>query len=333
MIHEILPNLYRIEVPLPGSPLKFLNSYYLHGAKADLLIDTGFHSMPQCRETIAAALRALGSDPERLMTLATHMHGDHAGNAGCFSAPGQKLFMSAADLECLRSFYSGRMSCELYHRFLQEGFPDSELQALGNTPYPNPSGRTVDPRFRALDDGDEIDLGGFCLKTVSVPGHTPGNCMFWMEQQGVMFTGDHILFDIAPNIVCWPGLKDALGTYLKSLRLAQAYPVRLALPGHRGSGDYRDRIRELLSHHETRLVEAAQIIAVYPDCSAYEITSHLTWHIDADNWKLFPLRQKWFAVGECLSHLDHLRKRGVLIRSRDGGILRYKINRDIDSWK
>ncbi|PIU23743.1 MAG: MBL fold metallo-hydrolase, partial [Chloroflexi bacterium CG08_land_8_20_14_0_20_45_12] len=33
MFEEILPNLYRIEVPLPGSPLKALNSYVIKGAR------------------------------------------------------------------------------------------------------------------------------------------------------------------------------------------------------------------------------------------------------------------------------------------------------------
>ena len=32
-----------------------------------------------------------------------------------------------------------------------------------------------------------------------------------------MFLGDHVLFDITPNITTWPDFEDPLGTYVHSL--------------------------------------------------------------------------------------------------------------------
>ena len=43
MIEEVLPNLFRIEIPLPDSPLKSLNSYVIKAADRNLIIDTGLN--------------------------------------------------------------------------------------------------------------------------------------------------------------------------------------------------------------------------------------------------------------------------------------------------
>ena len=55
-----------------------------------------------------------------------------------------------------------------------------------------------------------------------------------------------------------------------------------------------------------RLGEVLDILAADPGLTAYEITSRMKWKIHANSWADFPAAQKWFAVGECLSHLDHL---------------------------
>ena len=51
MIEEVAENIYRIEVRMPGNPLKALNSYFIRGDEQDLLIDTGF-KLPECREDL-----------------------------------------------------------------------------------------------------------------------------------------------------------------------------------------------------------------------------------------------------------------------------------------
>ena len=129
-----------------------------------------------------------------------------------------------------------------------------------------------------------------------------------------MFTGDHVLFDITPNITSWTGMRDALGSYLENLERVREYPVRLALPGHRHTGDYRARVEAIQRHHAARLADALRIVEAAPGLTAYEIAGRMSWNIRARSWDEFPLVQKWFAVGECISHLDHLRRRH-LVRS------------------
>jgi glyoxylase-like metal-dependent hydrolase (beta-lactamase superfamily II) len=139
-----------------------------------------------------------------------------------------------------------------------------------------------------------------------------------------MFTGDHVLFDITPNITSWPSVDDSLGDYLDSLRLIREFPVKLALPGHRGTGDFHARVDELLRHHEARLAEAEHIVRSNPGLSAYELAGRMQWQIRSANWEEFPAPQKIFAVGECLSHLNYLLLRGVIVRQCDIGVHRYR---------
>jgi hypothetical protein len=46
MPEEIRKNLYRVPVPLPGNPLKELNSYVIKGSDRTLVVDTAFARNP-----------------------------------------------------------------------------------------------------------------------------------------------------------------------------------------------------------------------------------------------------------------------------------------------
>lgn len=324
MIEEVAKNIYRVGVPLPGNPLKELNSYFIRGEDSDLLIDTGFRR-PACREALEAGLAELGSDPRRRDVLLTHLHSDHSGMADLFVGPGRHIYMSRPDLEYTDDMLSGRIPDDRTPRFISEGFSPELVEAVNNA---NPARQEALPgitdAFRPLDEGQVLRVGEHELKTLIVPGHTPGNSMFWLEGEGIMFSGDHILFDITPNITEWSIMEDALGSYLESLERVKDYPVKLTLPGHRKTGDYRTRVERLLTHHQKRLAEALTVVESNPGLTAYDIAGKMTWKIRADSWEDFPMIQKWFAVGECLSHLDYLRKRGKVRREQKDGLWRYE---------
>lgn len=325
MVEEVAQNLFRIGVPLPNNPLKELNSYLIRGNDRELLIDTGFRS-EVCHQALTAGLEELRSDPSRRDVLITHLHSDHSGMADLFVGPGRQIYMSEVEITYKDLTLNGEYLKTQNERLVSEGFP-RELQqhASGSDP-----GRTMampakkDP-FCGLKDGAVIEAGAYRLQMISVPGHTPGNSMFWMERQGIMFSGDHILFDITPNITSWAGVEDSLGHYLDSLKKVRRYPVRQTLPGHRKTGDYHARIDALLRHHDARLSETLKIVTETPGLSAYDIAGRMTWQIRARSWAEFPPVQKLFAVRECLSHLDYLRVRGKIRRAKIDGIDCYEV--------
>ena len=63
---EVSHNLFCIKVPLPDSPLKYLNAYVVKAPDRNLIIDTGFNSKI-CYDTMKNGLKSLGgrSKPNR----------------------------------------------------------------------------------------------------------------------------------------------------------------------------------------------------------------------------------------------------------------------------
>lgn len=306
--------------------MKELNSYYIPGKERDLVIDTGFHC-PECEHALFASLAELKSDPDRRDVLLTHFHSDHSGMAAECAGKNGRIYISRTDFTYLGWSLNGVLEHQNFIRLSSEGFPADELR------YANAHNAAfrlqmsgMDGRLACLEEGDVLNTGLYALRVISVPGHTPGNIMLWEQKKEIMFTGDHILFDITPNITSWYQVEDALTMYLDSLKKARRYPVKLALPGHRSGGDYSKRIEALLSHHERRLQEAYQTVKEYPGLTGYEIAAKMTWRIRARNWKEFPAVQKCFAVRECLSHLDYLRVRGGICRRQGANGWLYFIN-------
>lgn len=323
MVEEVAKNIYRIGVVLPDNPLKELNSYLIRGKHHDVLIDTGFRC-EECRNALSEGLRELGSEPERRDVLLTHIHSDHSGLSDLFAGPGRHVYLSRIDLDYQIGLIEGDINRRRNERFVSEGFDRKMVEIVSET---NPAKKMAIPAvtdaFEGLNDGAIIGVGDYKLKLILVPGHTPGNAMYYAQEQGILFSGDHILFDITPNITQWEYVDDALGAYLDSLQKVIDLPVRMTLPGHRKSGDYRERVEALLRHHKNRLAEVQKIIIQQPGLTAYEIAGRMTWHIKADSWEDFPMNQKWFAVGECLSHLDYLRKREKIVREQEGKTWHY----------
>lgn len=323
MAECVREGIYRIEVPLPDNPLRAVNCYFLKGEERDLLIDTGFRC-DACKQALLRGLHEIGAQKERLDVLATHLHADHLGLAGEIAGKSSRIYLGKTDMEVLSGSLSGEARQMRHLQYLAAGFDEPLLAEIEKTnPASHMQLEAIDERFCPLEDGQHLLVGGYDLTFLLLPGHTPGNAMLWVPQQNLMFTGDHILFDITPNITTWFGMPDALGSYLASLGKALSYPVATALPGHRRTGDYAQRIRQLQESHQKRLQELLTIIGRLPGLSAYDLAGRMTWQIRARSWQEFPAVQKWFAAGECMAHLDHLMAEGKVARCLQRGIYRY----------
>ena len=68
--------------------------------------------------------------------------------------------------------------------------PVEQLRAMfGMTP---PGVYDVPEKFEALGDGDRIRLAGLEFEVRHTPGHTPGHCCFYLEQEETLFSGDQL---------------------------------------------------------------------------------------------------------------------------------------------
>ena len=95
MAERLAEDLWRLDIPLVGNPLKNLNSYLLTGERS-LLIDTGFRQQ-SCREAMERQLAETHVDRDRLDIFCTHLHSDHTGLAPELIRPGCRIYIGEID--------------------------------------------------------------------------------------------------------------------------------------------------------------------------------------------------------------------------------------------
>ena len=326
MITEKVHNgLYKLPIPLPGSPLKSVNSYIITSDSRNLIIDTGFN-MPECMEALRSGIAELGLDMNKTDVLATHFHADHTGLITQIVSESSRVYMGRIDKALFVNMIANpdEYWASYEKNFETEGYPKEELD---KTRLFNPARKLVSSGLVDiidLEDGDEINYGGAQWQVILTQGHTPGHICLYDRVSKTLITGDTVLFDITPNITAWEELEDALGSFLASLDKLATLDVVTTLTGHRGnSGSFYGRIEELKKHHQSRLDDVLNIVQESPGVSGYEIASKMTWAIRAKDWSDFPPGQRWFAVGEALSHINHLVLKGKLQCENSNGVNRY----------
>ena len=169
-------------------------------------------------------------------------------------------------------------------------------------------------------------MGEYSFRVIETPGHSPGHLCLYEDNKKILVSGDHILFDITPNITCWAELENPLKAYLESLEKVSTLDVNLVLPGHRnGWTDHKKRITELQNHHKSRLNEVLVALGK-GDKSAWDIAPHIKWDINVSSWERFPVVQKWFALGETLAHITFLEADGRVGRRSEDSKIVYFLN-------
>jgi len=321
MPEEILPGLYRIIIPLPNSPLKDLNSYVLKSDNRNLIIDTGFNRSV-CFEAMEKGLRELDIDLSKTDFMLTHMHSDHTGLVSSFFTATSRVYISRIDSAVFNENIDWQAMLDYA---LHNGFQLEELiKAMESHPGFKYSPKKI-PEFTLLEDGHIIEIGGYRLKCLLTPGHTEGHMCLYDEEKQILFSGDHILYDITPHIEAWSYEVNTLKNYMKSLDMVRNLPVKLVLPGHRNFfTDLAGRIDELKNHHEIRANEVLEVLSKNT-MSAYDIAAGMTWDIDCESWEQFPVAQKWFAVGEAIAHLLYLESQGRIKRYKGEKIDTYSV--------
>jgi len=322
MTEQVYPHIYRVEIPLPGNPLKAIHVHLIRGDGRNLIIDTGF-SLQEGKTAILQALSELKMSLAETELLITHLHSDHCGLAADFAAGGMTVWAGAVDGALINA-----MATEAYwERFISLNI----LMGLSedHITYQEHPGYKYCPKepvaFRLLREGDVLDLGKFRFSVLDVPGHTPGHIALYEPDKRLLFSGDHILDRITPNIAFWGFEQDILAVYLQSLEKVRRLPVELCFPAHRNLlTDPVRRIDELKTHHVKRLTEILCILSEGPR-TVRQTAAAMHWDLRISDWESFPANQKWFAAGEALSHLEHLRATGRAERTETEGVLLYQV--------
>ena len=221
---EIVPGVHYID-GLKGGRVS-AQVYLLVDGDILALIDAG---LPGNIRAITQFVESIGRRMDQLRyILLTHCHPDHTGGAPALQErSGATILAHPNDVQA-----SGSQASVAY------------MGVFGSSPLPLPFLRRV-PADGLLEDDDTLPLLGG-LRVVHTPGHTPGSICFYLEESGVLFTGDTILEShgvLGKNRHAFPG--SHLRDYQASLERLASLRFDTLCPGHGepvvGSADARVR--------------------------------------------------------------------------------------------
>jgi glyoxylase-like metal-dependent hydrolase (beta-lactamase superfamily II) len=219
---------------------------------------------------IAAILDCVG---ENLKFIAcTHTHPDHS--------PGAALLAEATGAELI-----GRVTEDDRHQDL-----------------------TFQPAAQ-IDDDDCLSGAGWTLRAIRTPGHVDNHVCFLLEEEGMVFAGDHIM-NGSTVVIVPPG--GNMADYIASLRRLLDYDVKVVAPGHGELiSDCRGEVEKLVRH---RLMREAKVASALD--SALQSLDDLvaTVYDDVD-----PVMHEWAKLS-LLAHLIKLEAEGRTLRSTVEGV-------------
>jgi glyoxylase-like metal-dependent hydrolase (beta-lactamase superfamily II) len=317
---QLAADLWSIPVPIPNNPLRYVNVYVLASDRGLTLIDAGWDSA-ESWAALCGGLADFGASMSDVRgCLVTHQHFDHIGLAKRVQeASGAWVGLHQADRDAILepSFRDPVLAQAAEVRWLMWlGASRDEANRLA-------AGRSVrDPRSvyvipdRLVEDGEDVRLPGWVLRAVHTPGHTPGHLCFVDENRRLLFSGDHVLPRISPNISAYRHPDgDALADFLGSLRKVGGFGVGDVLPAHEWR--FRGlplRVEQLVAHHQARLAELLEAVVRRPGSVPWELAGELTW---SRPWDQYDGYMRISAVGETMAHLVHLLNGGHITATCD----------------
>lgn len=109
--------------------------------------------------------------------------------------------------------------------------------------------REFTPDIR-LADGDVVEAESWHLVALHTPGHCANHLSFAFEEQGALFSGDHVM-GWSTSVVAPPD--GHMGDYVEALRRLTKRDDRVYWPGHGGPVEQPGRfVRALVAHREAR---------------------------------------------------------------------------------
>lgn len=257
---QVTPSVRAVQVPDENPMHPQFTTIYLVGRGQVLTIDSG-EDLDRYRWMLRGYLAAT-EKAEIGLSAVTHHHADHSAN-----------------LRWLRDLFGAEV------HVLEEARP-----LLGE--------RLPQTGVHVLHDGDEIDLGGgLRLQALHTPGHSADSVCYYLESEGVLFTGDTILGSTSTTVT-------DLGAYLASLQRLRDLPdLRVICPGH--GPLIHDPVQRLDEYIRHRLEREQQVLAVLAEgvpLTSWEIMERIYRDIDS--------RLRRAADGNVRTHLRKLQAEG-----------------------
>ena len=158
---------------------------------------------------------------------------------------------------------------------------------------------------RTLDDGATIDLdNGVKVQVFTTPGHSVDSLCYYIEEDGVLFTGDTIL-GVGTTVV------GDINAYRASLqRLLELPNLRILCPGHGPLiHDARERLELYVNHRRMREDQILEQLQSGEPRTSWQI-------MEAIYGDSIDKRLRRAADGNVQAHLESMVKSGIVGRTR-----------------
>ena len=307
------------EIPIAIRALRTASIYILNNGNKTILVDTGMD------EHIDTFLKSKGVKIENIdMVFLTHLHIDHLGGVNKLSQSyGLNGYIGKNDLKRIEVIQnsSNKFITWQVNYLKRNGVPDKMLENIGeNHPIFSELKNYMALRMDSFDF-IRTKIGDFNF--LDVPGHSPGSTCFMVNNNSSLFSGDHILERISPNISYYDEDEDMLGEYLASLAKTKNDQIMNTFPGHGlPLGNPNRRIDQLIRHHEDRMKEIREL-ARNGWLTSYEVAKKMKWS-KGRTMETMNMMETNFAIGEAISHLRHMEKEGIIDMRETGGVYSYR---------
>lgn len=231
---QISPSVRAVQVPDEDPMHPLFTSIYLvgkNGGGEALTIDSG-EAVDRYKWMLRGYLAATERSEIALAGI-THFHLDHSGNL----------------------------------KWMREALKAEVVLADEARPYLAKEDHLPDSGTRSIRDGDVITLdGGVRVQIIFTPGHSPDSLCYYIEEEGVLFTGDTLLGSSTTTV-------HDLAAYRASLQRLLALPkLDVICPGHGAVvNDPRERLQMYVNHRNERERQIVEALAGGGEQTSWEI--------------------------------------------------------------
>lgn len=324
---QIMPNVYLLQVPIPNNLLGFTNSYLIKTDGGSLLIDTGWNT-EESFSSLSDQLEGVGVTWKDIKyIIITHAHPDHMGLVGSLvQHTNAKIVMHELEEALLHDRYldMNSLMVEMDYWLRLNGVPESTRPLLLKSSLSKLGYVSIAKPNLLVQGGEHIELGDFDLEIIWTPGHSSGHICIYEAKRRILFTGDHILARITPNISMHvQTMSNPLADYLNTFDSLSKLDVKIVLPAHEEViTNLYLRIDEIKKHHKNRNLEIIQALTDGAK-NAYQVASQITWSTGGVNWVDLKGHTQRAAVAETLSHLELLFTKGIIRKTNQNGLVFY----------
>jgi len=319
-MEEISPNLFMITVPMPFR-LKHVHIFVLIHNDGITLFDTGLNT-PETVSILEESLRTIHKTLRNIDRIfITHHHIDHCGMAGRIKAiSGAEIHVSEISKEVLAVRTD---EAELVRRVrdfcLLHGLPESTTNFVINLFLSFKTAGSPFESDRCFQADSRQVAGKTEFQAIATPGHTRDHISYYFPKEGLLFSGDHVLPEITPNLspdLFYPDFRP-LRSFLDSLTRIETLPARKVYPAHGDPfSNLADRIKEIKAHHEVRKGLALESVTRGP-----RTTFEVSRNIFGDD---LPEFDRFLALNETYVHLVELVHEGAVKEERSKKHVLYK---------